>query len=55
MYRSQYEIADGCSPRMAAALLFMLDTRLSHAHGVWHLFVIAGSATHYVAILRYVL
>jgi hemolysin III len=34
---------------------YALDTRLSHAHGVWHLFVIAGSATHYVAILHYVL
>lgn len=31
-----------------------LDTRLAHAHGIWHLFVIAGSAAHYVAILRYV-
>lgn len=34
---------------------FALDTRLTHAHGVWHLFVIAGSVAHYVAILRYVL
>lgn len=23
-------------------------------HGIWHLFVIAGNACHYVAILRYV-
>jgi len=34
---------------------YALDTRLTHAHGIWHLFVIAGSAAHYVAILRYVL
>ena len=34
---------------------FALDPRLRHAHGVWHLFVLAGSATHYYAILRYVL
>jgi hemolysin III len=34
---------------------YALDTRLTHAHGVWHLFVMAGSATHYVAILRFVL
>ena len=34
---------------------FALDTRLRHAHGVWHLFVLAGSATHYYAILHYVL
>ena len=34
---------------------FALDTRLRHAHGVWHLFVLAGSAAHYYAILHYVL
>jgi hemolysin III len=34
---------------------YALDTRLTHAHGVWHLFVLAGSANHYYAILRYVL
>jgi len=36
-------------------VFYVLDTRLTHAHGVWHLFVIAGSAAHYVAILHYVL
>jgi hemolysin III len=36
-------------------VFYALDTRLAHAHGVWHLFVLAGSATHYVAILRYVI
>lgn len=36
-------------------LFYALDSRLTHAHGVWHLFVIAGSATHYFAILHYVL
>jgi hemolysin III len=36
-------------------VFYALDTRLAHAHGVWHLFVIAGSAAHYVAILCYVL
>lgn len=34
---------------------YALDARLAHAHGFWHLFVIAGSAAHYVAILRYVI
>ena len=34
---------------------FVLDTRLTHAHGIWHVFVLAGSAAHYVAILLYVL
>ena len=36
-------------------IFFALDARITHAHGVWHLFVMAGSASHYVAILRYVL
>ncbi|MBK7593195.1 MAG: hemolysin III family protein [Betaproteobacteria bacterium] len=27
-------------------VFYALDTRLAHAHGVWHLFVIAGSAAH---------
>jgi hemolysin III len=36
-------------------IFYALDARLKHAHGVWHLFVLAGSATHYFAILRYVL
>ncbi|HCX33085.1 MAG TPA: hemolysin III [Rhodocyclaceae bacterium] len=36
-------------------VFYALDTRLPHAHGIWHLFVIAGSAAHYVAILCYVL
>ena len=36
-------------------VFYALDARLRHAHGVWHLFVIAGSASHYFAILHYVL
>jgi len=36
-------------------VFYALDARLAHAHGVWHLFVLAGSASHYYAILKYVL
>lgn len=36
-------------------VFYAIDTRITHAHGIWHLFVLAGSAAHYVAILRYVL
>ena len=32
-------------------VFYALDTRVPHAHGIWHLFVMAGSAAHYVAIL----
>jgi hemolysin III len=36
-------------------VFYVLDNRLRHAHGVWHLFVIAGSTAHFFAIARYVL
>ena len=36
-------------------IFFALDHRLRHAHGIWHLFVIAGSLLHFVAIAFYVL
>lgn len=35
-------------------VFYALDTRMRHAHGIWHLFVLAGSASHYVAIFRLV-
>ena len=35
-------------------VFYALDARMRHAHGVWHLFVLAGSACHYYAILRFV-
>jgi hemolysin III len=35
-------------------VFYALDARLRHAHGIWHLFVLAGSAAHFVAILLYV-
>jgi hemolysin III len=36
-------------------VFYALDTRLRHAHGIWHIFVLGGSAAHYFVILRYVL
>jgi len=35
-------------------IFYALDEKLRHGHGVWHLFVLAGSASHYFAILLYV-
>jgi hemolysin III len=32
---------------------YLASKRLRHAHGVWHLFVLAGSITHYISILLY--
>lgn len=33
---------------------YVFDHKHRYAHGVWHLFVLAGSTSHYVAILGYV-
>jgi len=33
---------------------YIADGKLRHAHGIWHLFVLAGSICHFVAILFYV-
>jgi len=35
-------------------IFYGLDERMRHAHGIWHLFVLAGSACHYFAIFLYV-
>ena len=35
-------------------IFYALDETLRYGHGIWHLFVLAGSASHYVALLRYV-
>ena len=34
---------------------YALDQRLRHAHGIWHLFVLAGSTAHYITVLVYVI
>lgn len=36
-------------------VFYAFDGRFRHWHGIWHLFVVAGSALHYIAILFYVL
>lgn len=36
-------------------IFYALDKRLKHAHGIWHLFVLAGSISHFLAVLLYVL
>lgn len=34
---------------------YILDLKKYHFHGIWHLFVLAGSVTHYFTIMFYVL
>ena len=35
-------------------IFYLLDERMRHAHGIWHLFVLAGSACQYWCVLNYV-
>lgn len=35
-------------------VFYATDHKVRHGHGVWHLFVLAGSICHYVAVLFYV-
>ena len=35
-------------------VFYVYDDKFIHWHGIWHLFVLAGSALHYFAILLYV-
>ena len=36
-------------------VFYALDEKLKHAHGIWHLFVLAGSISHFITIFIYVL
>jgi hemolysin III len=38
----------------AGTLFFVLDQRLRFGHLVWHMFVLAGSGCHFVAVLKHI-
>ncbi len=38
----------------AGIVFYANDERWRHAHGVWHLFVLGGSASHFTAVLLFV-
>ena len=35
-------------------IFFLYDMRVKHFHGIWHIFVMAGSICHYFTVLYYV-
>ena len=35
-------------------IFYALDTRVQHFHGIWHLFVLGGTASHFVTVWRFV-
>ncbi|MGZ5066871.1 MAG: PAQR family membrane homeostasis protein TrhA [Usitatibacter sp.] len=38
----------------AGIVFYLYDERIRHFHGIWHLFVMGGSAAHYTAIVAFV-
>jgi hemolysin III len=38
----------------AGVVFYAFDKKIRHFHGIWHLFVLAGSACHYFAILLFI-
>jgi len=44
----------GCLLYSAGIVFYSLDNRLRHAHGIWHLFVLGGTASHYITVLKFV-
>lgn len=38
----------------AGVVFYALDKRVRHFHGIWHLFVLAGSISHYFAVFFYI-
>ena len=39
----------------SGVLFFVNDDKWKHAHGIWHIFVLAGSTCHYFCVLLYVI
>lgn len=38
----------------SGVFFYILDEKVTHFHGIWHLFVISGSISHYVTIFYYI-
>ncbi len=47
-------LAAGGALYTGGIVFYATDHKLRHGHGVWHLFVLAGSACHFFTVLRYV-
>lgn len=47
-------LAAGGALYTAGVVFYLNDRRWRHAHGIWHLFVMGGSASHFIAVLYFV-
>ena len=46
-------LLSGCLFYSVGVVFYVLGDRIPHGHGIWHLFVLAGTASHYITILRF--
>jgi hemolysin III len=46
-------VAAGGLAYTVGTIFYFFDEKFRHWHGIWHLFVVAGSALHYFAVLLY--
>jgi len=44
----------GCLLYSIGVVFYALGRRVPHSHGIWHLFVLGGTASHYVTVLKFV-
>jgi len=50
-----YWLAAGGIVYTLGVIFYVIDERMKYAHGIWHLFVLGGSACHFVAVMFYVI
>jgi len=49
-----YWLAAGGIIYSIGVIFYVIDERMKHAHGIWHMFVLGGSLCHFIAVLFYV-
>ncbi|WP_306591409.1 hemolysin III family protein [Geothrix sp. 21YS21S-4] len=47
-------LLSGCLFYTIGVVFYILDKRVPHGHGIWHLFVLGGTTSHYVTVLKFV-
>jgi hemolysin III len=47
-------LLSGCLFYMVGVDFYVLGERIPHGHGIWHMFVLAGTTSHYFTVLKIV-
>jgi hemolysin III len=50
-----YWLIAGGSIYTLGVIFYVIDERMKYAHGIWHLFVLGGSACHFIDVMCYVI